>query len=119
MKKHFLMLTLVIGLFPLSADVACAQTSSATISGHVIDQSKGVVPNAEVRLINEQTNVVVTTHVLPNGDFTFPDVHPGSFSVTVQSPGYKETKKVNLVLSASQNLSAGTIVLLVGAVSES
>ncbi len=83
-----------------------AQTSSGTISGHVIDQSGGVVANAEVRLVNEQTAVQVTTQVLPNGDFVFADVQPGTFSVSIHEPGYKELRKVNLQLSASQSLSA-------------
>ncbi len=96
-----------------------AQTSSGTISGHVIDQSGGVVANAEVRLVNEQTAVQVTTQVLPNGDFVFADVQPGTFSVSIHAPGYKELRKVNLQLSASQSLSAGTLVLQIGEVSQS
>src|SRR5216683_5536218 len=96
-----------------------AQTSSGTISGHVIDQSGGVVANAEVRLVNEQTAVLVTTQVLPNGDFVFADVQPGTFSVSIHAPGYKELRKVNLQLSASQSLSAGTLVLQIGEVSQS
>ena len=45
-----------------------AQTSSGTISGHVVDQTGGVVVNAEVRLVNQQTGVLVTTQVRPNGE---------------------------------------------------
>jgi hypothetical protein len=94
------------------------QTSSATVSGHVIDQSRGAVANAEVSLINEETNVTVTTRTNGSGDFVFPDVQPGTFSVLIKAPGYKETKKVHLTLLASQNLSAGTIVVQVGEVSQ-
>lgn len=95
------------------------QTSSATISGHVVDKSNGAVPGANVTLINQLTNVRVQTKVRPDGDFVFPDVEPGTFTVVVAAQGYKELRKVNLVLSASQNLSAGTLVLDVGEVNES
>ncbi len=98
---------------------AHAQTSSATISGHVVDKSNGAVPGANVTLVNQLTNVRVQTHVRPDGDFIFPDVQPGTFTVVVDAQGYKELRKVNLVLSASQNLSAGTLVLDVGEVNES
>ena len=98
---------------------ASSQTSSATISGRVVDQSSAVVPNAEVKLVNQATGVAVTTHTNSNGDFTFPDVQPGKFAANVQAPGFKELQKVGLVLSASQNLDAGTFVLQVGAVSQS
>ena len=95
-----------------------AQTSSAAISGHVVDKSNGAVVGANVALINQQTNVRVETKVHADGDFIFPDVQPGTFTVIVDAPGYKELRKVNLVLSASQNLSAGTMVLDIGQVSE-
>ena len=96
-----------------------AQTSSGTISGHLVDQSNGIVVNAEVKLINQQTSVVVSTQVRPNGDFIFADVQPGTFTVVITAPGYKELRKVNLQLAASQSLSAGTIVLQIGEVSQS
>ncbi len=81
-----------------------AQTSSGTISGHVVDQTDSVIPSAEVKLINQQTAVIVSTTVRPNGDFIFADVQPGTFTVSVQASGYKELRKVNLRLSASQIL---------------
>ena len=111
-------------LVAMAALVGCfisqgsAQTSSATISGHVVDQSGGVIPNAEVSLINQETNVTVATHTNANGDFTFPDQQSGTFTVVVHGAGYKELRQVNLALSASQNLSTGTLVLRVGAVTE-
>jgi hypothetical protein len=96
-----------------------AQTSSGTISGHIVDQTDAVVPSAEVKLINQQTAVMVSTQVRSNGDFIFSNVQPGTFTVTVQATGYKELRKVNLQLSASQVLSAGTLTLQVGEVSQS
>ncbi|HEY4356572.1 MAG TPA: TonB-dependent receptor [Acidobacteriaceae bacterium] len=118
MKATFKLAAVVIA-FILGALPAMAQTSSAAIVGHVIDQTKGVVSNAEVSLVNQQTKVVVKTHVRPDGDFIFPSVQPGTFTLIVQAPGYKELRKVNLTLDASQNLSAGTFTLQVGEVSES
>ena len=117
--KSILRLVAVAVMFGCLVLQARAQTSSATISGHVVDQSKGIVPGAEVTLVNEETNVTVTTRVLPSGDFIFPDVQPGKFTVIIRAQGYKELRQVHLVLSASQSLSAGTLVLQVGAVAES
>jgi len=97
---------------------AHGQTSSGTINGRVVDQSGGIVPNATVSLANQQTGVVVTTQVRPNGNFIFADVQPGTFNIVVHAPGYKELHKVGLALSASQILSAGTLVLNIGEVSQ-
>lgn len=117
--KHVLRLVAVVVLFSCFSLQVRAQSSSATISGHVVDQSNGIVPGAEVTLINQMTNVVVKTHVLASGDFIFPDMQPGTFTVVVKAQGYKELRQINLVLNASQNLSAGNLVLQVGAVAES
>ncbi len=117
--KSISRLVAVIALLGCFAVPARTQTSSAAIRGHVVDQSDGVVPNADVSLINQETNVTVDTHTNGSGDFIFPDTQPGTFSVVVHGNGYKELRQVNLVLSASQNLSTGTIELHVGAVTES
>jgi hypothetical protein len=118
MKIIVRLIALLITLSIFSSH-APAQTSSATISGHVVDQSRGAVSNAEVTLLNQKTNVAVTTRVRPDGDFIFPDVQPGTFTVIVKAQGYKELRQVDLVLSASQNLSAGTLTLQIGTVAES
>ncbi|MES2393133.1 MAG: carboxypeptidase-like regulatory domain-containing protein [Acidobacteriota bacterium] len=94
------------------------QSSSANITGTVEDSSNAVIPNASVTLINQETKVKSTTKSLQNGGFIFPDVQPGNFTVVVDAPGYKELRKVGLVLLASQPLSAGTLKLAVGDVKE-
>lgn len=107
---------LIISMYSVNSH---AQTSSATISGYIVDQSKGAVPNALVKLVNQLTGVMVTTRARADGQFIFPDVQPGTFAVVVDAPGYKEVRKTNLRLSASQNLSAGLFTLQVGQVTES
>lgn len=97
---------------------AWAQTSSGSISGRVVDQGGGIVVNAVVRLIDQQTNSTMTTKVLSSGNFIFPVVQPGTFSVIVTAPGFSELKKDNLRLSASERLSAGTLTLQVGEVTQ-
>jgi hypothetical protein len=87
------------------------QTSSAVVSGHVIDQSGGAVANADFRLVEEQTKVALTARTNSSGDFQFTNTQPGTYTVLVAAPGYHELRKVGLVLNASQNLSAGTLVL--------
>jgi hypothetical protein len=61
----------------------------------------------------------VKTKVRQNGDFIFADVQPGTFTVTVVAPTYKQLRALNLVLNASQSLSAGTLVLQLGEVTQS
>ncbi len=57
--KIIMRLVAVVFAVALSAFPVAAQTSSATLSGHVVDQSRGAVPNAEVKLIDEQTRALI------------------------------------------------------------
>ncbi|SEG69045.1 Outer membrane receptor proteins, mostly Fe transport [Bryocella elongata] len=105
-------------LFVLIQPHGGAQSSSANITGTIEDTSNAVVPNATVTLVNQETNVQVTTKSLANGQFIFPDVQPGKFTVIVMASGFKELRKVGLVLLASEPLDAGTLKLAVGDVKE-
>lgn len=98
---------------------ARSQTISGVISGRVVDPSGAIISGASVKLVQQSTGVAVTTKVLPDGNFTFPAVQPGTYFIDVQAPGFKELKKQNMVLTANERLSAGTLTLQVGSVSES
>ncbi len=117
--KRFMRLFAVIVAICCFVSTGLAQTSSGTISGHVVDQTDAVVVGATVKLINQDTNVEVSTTVRQNGNFTFPDIQPGIFTVVINAKGYKELRQVGLVLAASQSLSAGNLVLQIGQVTES
>ncbi len=112
--KRFLRLFAVIVAVLCFVSNALAQTSSGTISGRVVDQTDAVVVGATVKLINQATNVVVSTTVRQNGNFVFPDVQPGTFTIVIDAKGYKELLQVGLVLAASQSL-----LLQIGQVTES
>ncbi len=116
---RLLPLTLLLLFFYAGTPIVRGQTSSGTINGRVVDQSGGAVANAELQLVNEQTGVGISTKAQANGNFVFTAVQPGTFKVIVRASGYQELQKVNLRLSASQVLSAGTMVLAIGEVSQS
>ncbi len=117
--KIIMRLVAVVFAVALSAFPVAAQTSSATLSGHVVDQSRGAVPNAEVKLIDEQTRALIfSARTNANGDFNFASVAPGTYTAVVSAAGYKELRKIDLVLFAAVNLDAGAFVLQVGTVAQ-
>lgn len=103
----------------LSIGMLRAQTISGSINGRVVDSSGAVIPGAAVKLIQQATNVTVTTKVLSDGNFIFPAVQPGTYMIDIKAPGFKDLIKKGLVLTANERLSAGTLALQVGSVSES
>ena len=98
---------------------ATAQTTSGTITGRVTDTSGAVIPEASVQLVEQQTKVSQATKASADGNFVFPVVQPGTYSITVQASGFKTLVKRDLVLTASERLSAGAFTLQIGSVSQS
>ncbi len=116
--RRWLVLVAITAVLTCASGSAAAQSSSANITGTVADSTNAVIPGATVKLINQSTNVQTITKSGKNGQFIFPDVQPGAFTVVVDAPGYSELRKVGLVLLASEPLSAGILRMSVGAVDQ-
>src|SRR5579875_4052095 len=81
----FVFLVTIVG--PL---VLLGQTStSGTVVGTITDPSGAVVPNASVQLVNTQTNAVLNTQTNSAGEYTFPNVAPGNYKITVSAAGFR------------------------------
>ena len=103
----------------LSAVALCyGQSSTGTISGRVVDQSGASVAAAEVRVINEGDKQARIFPTSQSGEFTFPDLAPGDYTISIRRPGFKQYEKRGLHLATSDTLNAGTFRLEVGAVNE-
>jgi hypothetical protein len=61
---------------------------TADVLGTVTDATGAVVPNAVVTLTNVGTNVSTTTKSASNGDFIFPGVQLGTYTVKVDASGF-------------------------------
>jgi hypothetical protein len=106
----FFLMALAVGLY--------AQTSTATLSGTVHDPSDAVVTRAVVTLINSSTGTSRRTESDGQGRYSFSNVEPGRYDLSIEHPGFKKTvqKEVLLTVGGSAVLD---VTLPVGAVSES
>src|SRR5438874_7155772 len=83
-----------------------AQTStSGTVVGTVTDPSGAVTPNAEVQLLNVETNAAVSQKTNDSGGFSFPNVAPGSYRVTVKMSGFRAATVDGLQVEVNKSLS--------------
>ena len=93
----------VLALCLLAAICAYSQAVNATLLGTVTDSSGAVVPNAKITIIETNTGVSRTGQSNESGNYTFPDLAPGVYSVTVESTGFKkETRnQISLIVNSS------------------
>src|SRR5579871_5805455 len=80
-------------LFAVAAMQMWAQaTSTGTVSGQVTDPQGAVVAAAEVRLVDAQTNTSRSTTTNDVGRYTFVNVEPGAYDVSVTKEGFSQAK---------------------------
>ncbi len=113
----------------LSAAPSWAQTSdSALVLGAVTDPAGAVVPDATVSLTNIATNETKTVTTNSAGQYVFPNVTPGTYTIKISKTGFATTTFSNTKLDLTKSytydakleVSSGkeTIEVSVGAVAE-
>jgi hypothetical protein len=102
-------------LFPVGM---CAQTITGSITGTVVDQTELAISGATVVLANQATGARRTVKTDVNADFLFSGLPPGQYDLSVTMAGFKTTERTGIVLSASERLAVGRILLQVGDVAE-
>ena len=99
--KIFLFLITLLCLVTVATDVS-AQVTTGSILGTIHDQTGAVVPNASVTVTDTgkgTTNVVQTNG---DGEYNVPFLIPGTYNVSVESPGFKKTVSNNIVIDIDQ-----------------
>lgn len=91
---------IVVGLTLLSA-FAFSQTSTSSISGIVTDSSGAVVPGASVTVTNEATGVAEQQTTTAAGLYSFPALPAGSYTITVESKGFKTARRAKNLLEVN------------------
>jgi hypothetical protein len=102
---------LVVSLLP-------AQTITGSIIGTVSDQSSLPVQGATVTLTSQATGAQREMRTDARADFLFSGLPPGEYSLSVRQSGFKTVERSGIILSASERLSIGQIVLAVGQVND-
>ena len=100
--RWFVLPVLFAALFvPMSA-----QTSRGSITGVVVDVQGAVLPNAGLELRNPATGTVVNGKSNGAGEFAFPEIVPGLYTLTVSESGFnaKKIDDINVEVTKVQNL---------------
>jgi hypothetical protein len=110
-----LLLTLVVLCFSPSL---LSQSTNATISGMVLDQSGKAIPDADLIILNEATAVQYPSKTNNVGIYTISILPPGQYRLEVSKTGFKTVIKPDVVLNVQSAISLN-FTLPVGAASES
>jgi hypothetical protein len=90
--------TLAITLVLSFVGTLQAQSPNASLTGRVTDQSKSVVPDAKVTLLNEVTNARYEGTTNGTGSYYLTDLPVGTYRMEVEKPGFKTVIKPDIIL---------------------
>jgi hypothetical protein len=96
-----------------------AQSTSASVSGAVVDSQGGTLPGATVTLTSRTQGNALSAVTDAEGNFVFNLVRPDTYSLRVAMSGFKTLERPNVVVSANDRFVAGTLTLDVGEMTES
>ena len=115
-RTSFLSFGLLWALVSSLAAGLSAQSAQGGLRG-VVKDPQGIIPGVTVTLTNEQTNTTRETVTNEVGEYSFPAVESGRYTVKAVVPGYKtfERKGVQIAVQSFVGLD---IVLEVGALEE-
>jgi len=79
-----------------SGAAVTAQVLYGTITGNVSDQTGAALPGAKVDVLNTGTGVVRTLVTDERGAYQVTDLQPGTYSVTIELPGFQSVAQKDL-----------------------
>ena len=98
-KIMFMLVALLVGL----TAVAAAQSTTANISGQVMDEQQKVIPNATVKAREIATNTARTVTSDAEGRYRFPNLSIGSYELSVEAPGFAKLIRTGITLLVNQD----------------
>jgi hypothetical protein len=100
MKYLRLILSIALTLpFVMRCD---AQLLVGSIRGTISDSSGAAIANAQVTLVQKETNFLRQTQSNDEGYFELPDLQSGTYSMTAMKSGFQAFKADDIILTAGQ-----------------
>jgi hypothetical protein len=97
-------LVLVLMVLAIVAATLRAQDSRAKVQGFVVDSSSSAIANSVVTLVNVNTNVRMTRATNETGLYRFDYVDPGTYTLTVEAPGFSKFSQENFEIRSQADL---------------
>jgi len=110
-------LSLLVALLALPGP-SYAQSMTGALSGSVVDESGGVIPGADVTVINEASKGVRRTVTNSDGFFAFASLPATTYTVQIAIAGFNTYEVTGIELRSGDSRSLRQIALKVATVSE-
>jgi hypothetical protein len=107
-----------LAMFALVSSLCLSQQLTGTLTGTTTDSAGAVVANAKVTMKNDLSGDMRTTLSNGTGYFAVTAIQPGTYTVSVTAPGFKQWQQSGIVFAQGDNRTLPNIMLQVGAANE-
>lgn len=83
------------------AQILSGQAVNGTLLGTVTDSTGAAIANAQVTATLTSTGAIHQTTTNGSGNYTFPGMQPGVYTVTINANGFKKSEQQNITLLAN------------------
>src|SRR5271156_1026030 len=94
--------SVVVAVLLFSPTFLAAQGTGGRILGRVADPSGAVLAGVKVTATNEATGVSLETHSNDSGDYGFPQVPVGTFTIAFDLTGFKTNVRKGVLVDLNQ-----------------
>jgi iron complex outermembrane receptor protein len=109
-----ILIGMVLRSFVVLLLFASPASAQSLITGTVTDPQSAVIPDARVALLSGQAELRAT-RTDAQGRYRFDAVQPGTYVVSVNSPGFQQTTSLDIVVASGQNATRDISLALAGA----
>jgi len=116
-RSSWMFCWLVLSLCLICSTLTFAQSTGGRILGRVSDSSGAVLANVKVIATNEATGIVRETNTNASGDYVFPEVPVGTYTLSFDLSGFKTNVRKSVALDLNQAINLN-MTMQVGASKE-
>lgn len=116
-SKAFAFLTALLLGQATFVGISTAQSTNASLSGVIKDPSGAVVPDAELVLTSQQTNIQQRYSTQSDGLYRFANLQAGNYGLTVTAKGFQQLTQQGIVLGLNEAATLD-LTLTVGAATQ-
>lgn len=102
MYRGLMLLNSVLSLCLICSTLLSAQSTGGRILGRVADPSGAVLANVKVTATNEATGIARDTKTNASGDYVFPEVPVGTYTLSFDLSGFKTNVRKSVTLDVNQ-----------------
>src|SRR6476646_4175990 len=97
---------LALSILLVAARPTMGQAVNATLLGTVTDSSGAAVASAKVTITETNTGISRTSQTNESGNYVFPDLPPGTYTVTAEQPGFKRASRasIDVIVNTTQRV---------------